>query len=105
MIKYIKSVDTTRPVHYEQDYDAQHVDIYSKMYASPDDIKHVRAREEYYLIHKQYEADKSISVRWFELLRNAPNRKRTFIASLLMWGDQFLGIFVITNYGVLIYSR
>ncbi|KAL9053900.1 MAG: hypothetical protein Q9162_004473 [Coniocarpon cinnabarinum] len=78
--------------------------VLERLHATPDDPDHIRAREEYYLIHKQYEADKSMDVRPLELLRTTPNRRRTLVASLLMWGDQFLGIFVITNYGVLIYS-
>ncbi|KAJ2903648.1 hypothetical protein MKZ38_009591 [Zalerion maritima] len=36
MYDYIKSVDQTRLVHYEQDFDAQTVDIHSRMYASVD---------------------------------------------------------------------
>lgn len=38
MVKWIKSVDTSRPIHYEQDYNADYADIYSRMYASVDDI-------------------------------------------------------------------
>ncbi|QIW97982.1 hypothetical protein AMS68_003500 [Peltaster fructicola] len=38
MVKWIKSVDLTRPIHYEPDYNADHVDIYSKMYTSPEEI-------------------------------------------------------------------
>ncbi|KAH9826835.1 glycoside hydrolase family 2 protein, partial [Teratosphaeria destructans] len=38
MVNYIKSVDKTRPIHYEQDYNADFVDIYSRMYPSVDDI-------------------------------------------------------------------
>ncbi|KAF2774008.1 putative beta-galactosidase [Teratosphaeria nubilosa] len=38
MVEYIKSVDKTRPIHYEQDYNADFVDIYSRMYPSVDDI-------------------------------------------------------------------
>lgn len=38
MYDWIKSYDQTRPVHYEPDYNAQTVDIYSRMYSSVDDI-------------------------------------------------------------------
>jgi beta-galactosidase len=38
MYDWIKSYDQTRPVHYEADYNAQTVDLYSRMYASVDDI-------------------------------------------------------------------
>lgn len=64
----------------------------------------VKARQEFYIIEKQFELDSSIPTRTFEILRTAPNRRRALVAFALMWGDQFLGIFVMTNYGVLIYS-
>jgi beta-galactosidase len=38
MYDFIHVYDPTRLVHYEQDYDARTVDIYSRMYSSPDDI-------------------------------------------------------------------
>ncbi|EMC93789.1 glycoside hydrolase family 2 protein [Baudoinia panamericana UAMH 10762] len=41
MYDYIKSVDVTRPVHYEQDFDAEYMDIYSRMYPSVDAIVHL----------------------------------------------------------------
>lgn len=45
MYDWIKSYDTTRPVHYEPDVDAQTVDLYSKMYASVDEIIEFATRE------------------------------------------------------------
>ncbi|KAJ4183895.1 hypothetical protein NW755_009434 [Fusarium falciforme] len=38
MYKCIKEMDSTRLVHYEQDYEAETVDIYSRMYSSVDEI-------------------------------------------------------------------
>ncbi|KAJ5712762.1 MFS transporter [Penicillium malachiteum] len=64
----------------------------------------VKARQEFFMIEKQFELDKSISTKWYELFRTPANRRRALVAFALMWGDQFLGIFVITNYGVLIYE-
>ena len=78
--------------------------VLERLHATPNDPKGVRAREEYYLINKQYKADKLMSIGRFELFRTAPNRKRAAMAAMLTWGNQFLGIFVMTNYGVLIYS-
>ena len=80
------------------------LEILMKLHATRNDPNHVKAREEFYLIEKQYEADKAMTVRPFELLRTAANRRRTLVAAILMWGDQFLGVFVMTNYGVLIYA-
>ncbi|SPO04751.1 related to beta-galactosidase [Cephalotrichum gorgonifer] len=38
MYDWIKTVDGGRPVHYEQDYSARSADVYSRMYASVDEI-------------------------------------------------------------------
>jgi beta-galactosidase len=38
MYDYIKTVDTSRPIHYEGDRSARSADIFSKMYASVDEI-------------------------------------------------------------------
>ncbi|CAI4217406.1 unnamed protein product [Parascedosporium putredinis] len=44
MYDFIKTVDTSRPVHYEQDFDAHSADMHSRMYASVDSI--IRMAEE-----------------------------------------------------------
>jgi beta-galactosidase len=46
MYKWIKSVDTTRPVHYEPDWRAETVDFFSKMYTSAEDIVKFATSEE-----------------------------------------------------------
>jgi beta-galactosidase len=38
MVQWIKKFDPTRPIHYEPDVEADHVDVYSRMYAPVDDI-------------------------------------------------------------------
>ncbi len=66
------------------------------------DTEHVTARREFWLMEKQYEMDAGMSRGRFgqfaELFSTPANRKRTAMACILMWGDQFLGIFVMTNY-------
>jgi len=39
MYKHIKDYDDSRPIHYEPDYDAEVMDLYSRMYASIDWIR------------------------------------------------------------------
>ncbi|EAA29334.3 glycoside hydrolase family 2 protein [Neurospora crassa] len=39
MYEYIKSVDTSRPIHYEGDWNAHSADIFSRMYTSVDDME------------------------------------------------------------------
>jgi MFS family permease len=79
-------------------------DVVKRLHRTPDDKEDVAARQEFYLMEKQYELDAQFVMRPFEIFRTAPNRRRSLIAAIMMWGDQFLGIFVLTNYGVLIYA-
>jgi hypothetical protein len=78
--------------------------IVCNLHATKTDTQNLKAREEFYLIEKQYELDASLTNHSFELFRTAPNRKRAFMGFLLMFGNQFLGVYVIANYGVLIYA-
>ncbi|KAL6244755.1 hypothetical protein RBB50_008283 [Rhinocladiella similis] len=80
------------------------LDIVKRLHRSPSDPEDTKARQEFWLMEKQYEMDASMSFGTFELFKTAANRKRALMAFILMWGDQFLGIFVMTNYGVLIYA-
>jgi len=80
------------------------LDIVKRLHRTPDDVNDTKGRTEFYLMEKQFEMDKSLTVRPFEIFRTPSNRRRLFMAALLMWGDQFLGIYVMTNYGVLIYA-
>ncbi|ETI28370.1 hypothetical protein G647_00819 [Cladophialophora carrionii CBS 160.54] len=84
------------------------LDVVKRLHATVGDTEHVVARREFWLMEKQYEMDASMSQgrhgQFAELFSTPANRKRTLMACILMWGDQFLGIFVMTNYGVLIYA-
>ena len=105
-----------------QDRREEAFEIMKRLHGRPDDPDHINARQEFYLIEKQFELDKTLPQRPLEIFRTKPNLKRCLTACMLMWGDQFLGIFVsrhigrsggemlltltqvITNYGVLIYA-
>lgn len=78
--------------------------IVCRLHKTKEDIHDVRAKQEFRLIEKQFEHDRSIQVRPFEIFRTASNRRRAATAFMLMWGDQFLGVYVLANYGVLIYA-
>lgn len=56
-------------------------------------------------MEKQFEFDRSMTTRRFEICRTKANRKRLLIAFLLMFGNQFLGVYVLSNYGVIIYGN
>ena len=88
-----------------QDRREEAFNIIRRLHAQKDDPNEIQAREEYYLIEKQYEADKKLSLhRSFEMFRTKANRRRALVSALLMTFDQFLGVFVLANYGVLIYE-
>lgn len=80
-------------------------EIVCNLHRTKSDTENIRAREEFYLMDKQYEMDASLPNRSFELFRTRPNLKRAGIGALLMFGNQFLGVFVMANYGVLIYAQ
>ncbi|KAF2467160.1 MFS transporter [Lindgomyces ingoldianus] len=88
----------------QQGHREEALEIVKKLHRTPKDPENIKAREEFCLIEKQYELDKAIPVRLLELFRTKANRKRALVGFLLMWGNQFLSIFVMTNYGVLIYA-
>ncbi len=77
-----------------QDRREEAFEVMKRLHGRPDDPDHIAARQEFYLIEKQYELDKTFPKRTLEIFRTKPNLKRCFVAGLLMWGDQFLGIFV-----------
>ena len=79
-------------------------DIVKRLHARNDDPDYIAARGEFFLMEKQFEMDKQYPTRPFEIFRTKANRRRSLVACLLMWGNQFLGIYVMTNYGVLIYA-
>ncbi|CAK7231101.1 hypothetical protein SBRCBS47491_007816 [Sporothrix bragantina] len=47
MYDFIKRIDDTRLIHYEPDQDAETVDIFSRMYDSPDQIKEMAREKEW----------------------------------------------------------
>ncbi|KIW06943.1 uncharacterized protein PV09_02604 [Verruconis gallopava] len=79
--------------------------VLCNLHKTKSDPHNIRAREEFYLIEKQYEMDASLPNGWFELFRTPSNRKRALMGFLLMFGNQFLGVYVMANYGVLIYAQ
>ncbi|KAJ5980045.1 MFS transporter [Penicillium waksmanii] len=79
-------------------------EIVRRLHKVPDDPNDTRAKQEFLLMERQFEHDRSMVIRRFEIFRTPANRRRALTAFLLMAGDQFLGIYVIANYGVIIYG-
>lgn len=79
--------------------------VVCNLHKTKGDSNNIRASEEFFLIMRQHEIDKSLPNKWHDLFKTKPNRKRLLTGALLMFGNQFLGIYVIANYGVLIYGQ
>lgn len=76
-----------------------------KLHKSKADPDNTGAREAFYLTKSQYDLDSGLPNRWYDLFTTEPNRRRAILGALLMFGNQFLGVYVISNYGVLIYNQ
>lgn len=57
-------------------------------------------------MEKQFESDKALSLQSakLQIFRTKANRRRALVGMLLMSFDQLAGVYVLTNYGVLIYA-
>ncbi|KAI9368979.1 general substrate transporter [Aspergillus egyptiacus] len=88
------------------DDDNDHRDDHSPSSAGTAATSPSIANEEFHVMETQLEMDRSMSRKGLglDLFSTPANRKRSLIAMILMVGNQFLGTFVLTNYGVLIYA-
>lgn len=80
-------------------------DVLIKLHAVKEDPSHSTARKEFYQMKKQVELDKQIkdTTSRFELFKTAPNRRRALVGFMLMWNNQFTGVLIIANYGIILY--
>lgn len=69
-----------------------------RLHSTKSDPNHQIAKEEYYLMVKQYETDKNLSLhRSFEIVRTKANRRRALLSFALMFFSQFEGIYVVVS--------
>lgn len=61
-------------------------EIVKRLHRRAGDPEDVAARQEFYLMEKQYEMDAQYEVRRLEIFRTRPNRYRSLIAAIMMWG-------------------
>lgn len=54
-------------------------------------------------MEKTSELDRAIPTRSFELFRTPSNHRRAIVGFIMIWSYQFLGVFALAGYGVLIY--
>lgn len=77
-----------------------------KLHSSKEDPEGHEAKREFYQMKKQLELDRSIRAETgaFEVFRTPSNRKRALFSFGLMFGNQFTGVLIVANYGVVLYE-
>ncbi|KAK6369935.1 hypothetical protein LTR64_005173 [Lithohypha guttulata] len=88
-----------------QDRFDEALDVLKRLHRSKDDLSDMMAGKEYYQMKKQLDLDRQIKATTspFELFKTAPNRRRALVGFVLMWNNQFTGVLVIANYGIILY--
>ncbi|KAK4983485.1 hypothetical protein LTR50_007190 [Elasticomyces elasticus] len=77
-----------------------------RLHRTKDDPEELHIKREFYQMKAQLEYDKESKqgLGRFPLFSTAHYRKRAALAFLLMFGNEFTGVLVIANYGVLLYT-
>ncbi|KAL9090501.1 MAG: hypothetical protein Q9165_005262 [Trypethelium subeluteriae] len=81
--------------------------VLRRLHVSKEDPDGKEASREFYQMRKQLELDRRTKEKTgaFDVFMTPANRKRALCAFMLMFGLEFSGILVITNYGVLLYEQ
>lgn len=85
-------------------FDEAH-EVIKRLHRTKNDPHDSLARKEFYQMKKQVELDRQIRAttsKW-EILKTPANRRRAIIGFVLMWNNQFTGVLIIANYGILLY--
>lgn len=82
------------------------LNVLERLHRTKDDANDTMAKKEFYQMKKQLDYDRQIKATTsrFELFKTAPNRRRALVGFLLMWNNQFTGVLVIANYGIILYT-
>ncbi|KAK5257344.1 hypothetical protein LTR40_009634 [Exophiala xenobiotica] len=85
-------------------FDEAH-EVIKRLHRTKGDPHDILARKEYYQMRKQVELDRQIkaTTSGFEIFKTPANRRRAIVAFVLMWNNQFTGVLIIANYGILLY--
>ncbi|KAK2748131.1 hypothetical protein FQN57_001255 [Myotisia sp. PD_48] len=77
-----------------------------RLHRTKGDPENIEAEREFYQMKQQLELDRRIkqNTGTFDLFKTAANRRRTLVGFALMIGNQFTGVLIIANYGVLLYA-
>ncbi|KAI9710317.1 MAG: hypothetical protein M1820_002812 [Bogoriella megaspora] len=91
----------------QQDRQEEAFAVLKRLHVSKEDPDGKEASREFFQMRKQLELDRRIKAKpgAFDVFKTPANRKRALFAFTLMFGFEFTGILVITNYGVLLYEE
>ncbi|EER25141.1 hypothetical protein D8B26_007751 [Coccidioides posadasii str. Silveira] len=81
-------------------------EVLIRLHRTADDPQNIEAEKEFFQMKKQLELDREIKQntgKW-DILKTGPNRRRALVGFALMFGNQFTGVLIIANYGVLLYA-
>ncbi|KAF1813591.1 general substrate transporter [Eremomyces bilateralis CBS 781.70] len=81
-------------------------EIIKRLHHTKESTDDSQVKREFFQMKKQLELDRQIKAKTgrFEVFATAPNRKRAYVGFTLMFGNQFTGVLIVANYGVLLYS-
>lgn len=90
----------------QQNRHEEALEVLLRLHRSDRDKEGHEAKREFYQMRKQLELDRSIRAETgaFEVFRTASNRKRALFSFGLMFGNQFTGVLIVANYGVILYE-
>lgn len=82
------------------------LNVLERLHRTKKDANDTMARKEFYQMKKQLDYDRQIKATTssFELFKTGPNRRRALVGFTLMWNNQFTGVLVIANYGIILYT-
>ena len=80
-------------------------DVLKRLHRTKGDPHDTLSRKEFYQMKKQVDLDRQIKATTskFEIFKTPANRRRALVGFLLMWNNQFTGVLIIANYGIILY--
>ena len=85
-------------------FDEAH-EVLKRLHRTKADTHDTLARKEFVQMKRQVEADRETKATTsrFEIFKTAANRRRALVGFVLMWNNQFTGVLIIANYGIILY--
>jgi hypothetical protein len=81
-------------------------EVLKRLHMMKHDSRDTLARKEFYQMRKQIEADRQIkaTASKLEIFKTPANRRRALVGFFLLFNNQFTGVLVLANYGIILYE-